>query len=187
MFPEQADSPTFGYSYKVFPGTDPNAATIVFLPGGPGGTSISVERDEDHAPASYTLIATDPRGVGCNAAPSSDYYPDEFYSSLHFADDVIAIIEREKLDNYLIYGVSYGTQLATMVATSTWLVMCTYPTGETGLKSLPYQVGTVAVALLAAATLLRRDPLHVRGPSRRQDTGQPEPTGPTEPTVTATP
>ena len=51
--------------------------------------------------------------------------------------------------------------LALVVVGSTWLVLATYPTGESAFDSWPYQVGMVAVALVAATALLRRDPLHV--------------------------
>jgi pimeloyl-ACP methyl ester carboxylesterase len=62
------------------------------------------------------LITTDPRGVGCNAPESPDYYPAQFYSSVNFADDVIALIEDRQLDNYIVYGISYGTLLGTLLA-----------------------------------------------------------------------
>ena len=116
MFPDRSNSPTFGYSFKLYPGTDPNAATAIYLPGGPGQPGIAVERDEVYAPLDYALLETDPRGVGCNAPESADDYPAEFYSSRYLADDVVAIVERLALDNYILYGISYGTALATMVA-----------------------------------------------------------------------
>lgn len=52
--------------------------------------------------------------------------------------------------------------LAWMVAASTWLVVCTYPTGESAFTSWPYQLGMVAVSLIAAASLLSPDPLRIR-------------------------
>jgi pimeloyl-ACP methyl ester carboxylesterase len=116
MFPEREGSPTFGYSFKVFPGTDPDAATVIYLPGGPGQAGIEAERTPDYAPLSNTLIETDPRGVGCNAPGTPEHYPDEFYRSVYFADDVVALIETLGLDNYMLYGISYGTALATTVA-----------------------------------------------------------------------
>lgn len=116
MFPEYADSPTFGYSFKVHPGTDPDAPTVIYLPGGPGQGSISAERNLGLVPAAYTLIETDPRGVGCNAPASAEHYPDEFYQTTLFAGDVLAIVEHLQLDDYILYGVSYGTVLATVTA-----------------------------------------------------------------------
>jgi alpha-1,6-mannosyltransferase len=52
--------------------------------------------------------------------------------------------------------------LAWVIAGSTWLVLCTYPTGEDALRSWPYQLGVAAVSLLAATALRRRDPLGLR-------------------------
>jgi len=115
MFPDRESSPTFGYSFKVWPG-DPQAATIIYLPGGPGQAGIEAQRTEGYAPPTFTLIETDPRGVGCNAPPDPEYYPAEFYSSVHFADDVLAIVEALGLEDYLLYGISYGTLLGTVVA-----------------------------------------------------------------------
>lgn len=65
----------------------------------------------------------------------------------------------------LVLGAAFAWRarpLAAVVGACTWLVLCTYPTGNSGLESLPYMIGTLAVALLAAASLLRHDPLHVR-------------------------
>lgn len=111
-----AGSPTFGYSFKLHPGTDPDAPTVIFLPGGPGETSIQAERDAAYVPLTYPLITTDLRGTGCNAPVSVDHYPDDFYRSTAFADDVVAIVEELALDDYVLYGLSYGTLLATVVA-----------------------------------------------------------------------
>jgi proline iminopeptidase len=116
MFPERADSPSFGYSFKVHAGTNPKAPAVIYLPGGPGETSISAKRELEFLPPEYTVIQTDPRGLGCNAPPSVDHYPDEFYSSVNFAGDVLAIVQKLRLENYILYGISYGTLLATVTA-----------------------------------------------------------------------
>jgi alpha-1,6-mannosyltransferase len=60
------------------------------------------------------------------------------------------------------------------VAGSTWLVLCTYPTGDEALTSWPYQLTVVAVSLIAASALLRRDPLGLR---RRPHLIDPAPAG----------
>jgi proline iminopeptidase len=116
MLPTTDGSPTFGYSFKLHPGTDPDAPTVIFLPGGPGETSISVERDPTLLPANFSLIQTDPRGVGCNAPESVDQYPSAFYDSSFIAGDVLAITEQIGLSNYVLYGISYGTLVATVAA-----------------------------------------------------------------------
>ncbi|MGH4012305.1 MAG: polyprenol phosphomannose-dependent alpha 1,6 mannosyltransferase MptB [Pseudonocardiaceae bacterium] len=59
--------------------------------------------------------------------------------------------------------------LALVVAASTWLVLATYPTGESAFNAWPYQIGMVAVSLVAAAALLRRDPLHLRVRTQHTD------------------
>src|SRR5918997_1664237 len=48
------------------------------------------------------------------------------------------------------------------VVGSTWLVLATYPTGESAFGSVPYHIGMLAIALLAGTALLRRDPLQLR-------------------------
>lgn len=118
MVPTSEGSPTFGYSFKLHPGTDPNAPTVIFLPGGPGETSISAERDPALLPANYTLIQTDPRGVGCNAPEAVEQYPSEFYDSAFIAGDVLAITEQLGLTNYMLYGISYGSLLGTLAGSS---------------------------------------------------------------------
>ncbi|MGH3787031.1 MAG: polyprenol phosphomannose-dependent alpha 1,6 mannosyltransferase MptB [Pseudonocardiaceae bacterium] len=65
--------------------------------------------------------------------------------------------------------------LAWAVAGSTWLVLCTYPTGQDAFTSLPYQLSVLAVSLVAATALLRRDPLGMRG---RTPLRHPVPAGP---------
>lgn len=118
MFPKRADSPKFGYSFKVYPGTDPSAPTVIYVPGGPGSPSIEPTRSDDllpQVPPELTIIATDPRGVGCNAPSSPDYYPAEFYNSEYSADDILGIVEKLELDHYIVYGLSYGTMLSTLV------------------------------------------------------------------------
>jgi len=47
--------------------------------------------------------------------------------------------------------------LAWVVVASTWLALCTYPTGQSAFNDWPYQLGMVAVALVAGAALLRPD------------------------------
>lgn len=116
MFPDRDGSPTFGYSFKQYPGANPDATTIIYLPGGPGQTGIEEMRDPAYGPLEYSFIETDLRGIGCNAPEAADHYPGEFYNSVYFADDVISIIEHLGLEDYVLYGISYGTQLATMVA-----------------------------------------------------------------------
>jgi len=77
-----------------------------------------------------------------------------------------ALLAPATLPWYLTWALVLGAalpwpprSLAWAVAGSTWLVLCSYPTGEDALSSWPYQFGMVAVSLIAATALLRRDPL----------------------------
>lgn len=99
------------YKYRFLKGSNPSLPVVIYLPGGPGSSSISNE--DPRVSTEYGHIQTDPRGVGCNA---SFYKPYVNLTSEDLADDIIQIIINENLDNYILYGVSYGTALATIVA-----------------------------------------------------------------------
>jgi alpha-1,6-mannosyltransferase len=90
-----------------------------------------------------------------------------------------ALLAPATLPWYLTWALVLGAalpwpprSLAWAVAGSTWLVFCTYPTGEDAFTSWPYQLGMVAVGLVAATALLRRDPL---GLGRRAPLAEPVP------------
>lgn len=94
-----------------------------------------------------------------------------------------ALLAPATLPWYLTWALVLGAallwrprSLAWAVAGSSWLVLCTYPTGESAFSSWPYQLGAVAVSLVAATALLRRDPL---GLHTRQHRADPVPAGPT--------
>jgi pimeloyl-ACP methyl ester carboxylesterase len=114
VVPDDAKSPSFSYAYRVSPGTQPDAPAIVFLTGGPGQGAIAT----DHAefPAENTLVLLDPRGVGCNAPKPGEQFPEAFYTTENLASDVVAVLADLKPSAYVIYGVSYGTMLATVTA-----------------------------------------------------------------------
>ena len=63
----------------------------------------------------YNVIATDPRGVGCNYNESV-FTSQTTVNSQRVAEDVLAIVQKENLRDYSVYGISYGTLVATMVA-----------------------------------------------------------------------
>ncbi|WP_461144394.1 polyprenol phosphomannose-dependent alpha 1,6 mannosyltransferase MptB [Salinifilum aidingensis] len=54
--------------------------------------------------------------------------------------------------------------LTVLVGGQVVLVLAYYPDGEQGMFNWPYMAGVVALALLAAASLLRFDPLNLHGP-----------------------
>lgn len=81
-----------------------------------------------------------------------------------------ALLAPATLPWYLTWGLVLSAafpwprrSLAWAVAGSTWLVLCTYSTGEDAFSAWPYQLGMVIAALVAGSALLRRDPLGLRG------------------------
>ncbi len=100
--------PTFSYSF-FHVAADEGSPTVLFIPGGPGQTSIDNKGVE--IPLSFGIIYTDPRGVGCNEVDSTKT-PDEFYTTQNVASDIVSIVSELKLKNYIIYGQSWGTAVA---------------------------------------------------------------------------
>jgi len=100
----------FSYTYAV--GGEPEAKRpwIVVLPGGPGQASIPMPLA---MPSGFPILRIDPRGVGCNSEPK---LPVKALASAFAAADVAAVIRKENLKSYILYGASYGTLLATLVA-----------------------------------------------------------------------
>jgi pimeloyl-ACP methyl ester carboxylesterase len=64
----------------------------------------------------FNVIYADARGSGCNALPEVPS-PEKVYSIEAVARDLLAVVRAERLTNYIVYGVSFGTAAAT-VATS---------------------------------------------------------------------
>jgi pimeloyl-ACP methyl ester carboxylesterase len=115
MYPDEADSPVFPYTVRLEEGTDPSLPVIVFLPGGPGQGSIEGGREHLPIPPEFSVLYTDPRGIGCNSIETLDR-PEDFYGTARFADDVLAAVEDLGLQDVIYYGHSYGTVLATVTA-----------------------------------------------------------------------
>lgn len=109
--PYDPDGETFTYYVQVLDRGADDRPTVVHIPGGPGLPSIGRGPD---LPDDVNLVLTDPRGVGCNAADAP--HPASFYGTERFAGDVIAAITDLGLDDYILYGHSYGTVLSTVVA-----------------------------------------------------------------------
>lgn len=104
----------FSYGFRYKAPTRAGAPTLVYVPGGPGMTSI--DQIPEFLPEGWGYLMTDPRGVGCNRL--AQLPPAEFYSSAQIAADVIAAIDDRRLEGYILYGLSYGTVLATQIAAS---------------------------------------------------------------------
>lgn len=105
-------SKNFDYSYQVVSFRESDAPTVIYIPGGPGDASIN------HPPeiAANNIILTDPRGVGENRTFWSAGGQAQDLSSEEVAEDIMAIIRERKIKKYSIYGISYGTVVATILA-----------------------------------------------------------------------
>lgn len=113
---DRATTDTFSYGFRFKAPSVAGAPVIVYLPGGPGQTSM--ENPPGFVPDGWGYLMTDPRGVGCNqlAQLPSPQTSGRFFSTREIANDVIAAIENRKLDHYILFGISYGTALGTTVA-----------------------------------------------------------------------
>jgi hypothetical protein len=117
--PVDSDDPsgdTFAYGYRFKPPTDRSAPVLVYMPGGPGQSSI--DNPPMFVPEGWGYLATDPRGVGCNrlADLPSPGLSGRLFSTREIASDTIAAIADRRLTHYILFGISYGTALGTTVA-----------------------------------------------------------------------
>lgn len=110
-FYDRKDSAKFNYSFRTFPGTDANGPVIIFIPGGPGQTSMDSQRLK--LPETATIIQTDPRGVGCNGNAT---FTNEAFQSRYIANDILQIFKIYHGRKFILYGISYGTVVATIAA-----------------------------------------------------------------------
>jgi len=106
----QPNSGTFTY-YFEHDVKNPSQPTIIHLPGGPGGGSIG-ERINLHK---FNYINVDPRGIGCNYH-SEATFSRQALTSWQTIMDIAQVIETLDLNNFVIYGHSYGTVMATILA-----------------------------------------------------------------------
>lgn len=104
---------TFDYRYQYMTAQTSAQTTVVHLPGGPGQGYMGADRDS--YPAQFNHILIDPRTLGCNYQ-SSSVIANDFVSTRQHAADIVAIVKTLGLDNYVLYGISYGTVVATVAA-----------------------------------------------------------------------
>jgi pimeloyl-ACP methyl ester carboxylesterase len=110
VHPGQRGSKSFTYRYHLREAEDPAAPLVIFIPGGPGQSSIGATTS---IPSGLGLARTDPRGAGCNA---NAVFSADSLSSEAIAADILALIRDVKPKRYFLYGSSYGTVVATIVA-----------------------------------------------------------------------
>ncbi len=103
-------SATFKYRFGISLRENTDAPLIIFVPGGPGQTSMDMGLSY---PNEFSVVRTDPRGLGCNEI--SDL-PFDSLSSEEIAHDILAIVRELKPKKYFIHAISYGTIPATMAA-----------------------------------------------------------------------
>lgn len=104
------NSPTFKYRFSKSLREDPNAPIIIFVPGGPGQTSMDMALSY---PNEFAIVRTDPRGVGCN---QNSALSDKSLTSDQIANDIVSIVRELKPKHYFIHAISYGTIPATIAA-----------------------------------------------------------------------
>jgi pimeloyl-ACP methyl ester carboxylesterase len=113
----RANSPTFTYSFQLQAATVGNPTTAPFgimINGGAGAPSIGYASGTVF-PASFNVIYTDVRGVGCNINSANPFRNDALTTEF-FALDTLSIVQVLRLREYVLYGVSYGTVQATVMA-----------------------------------------------------------------------
>lgn len=114
--PTKPNSPKFSYRFK-YEIVNPLAPTVVVIPGGPGQTSISTTTGQwglGAIPTGYNKIYTDPRSLGCNYAIESNVLA-QYLKTEYVVNDIFLALKSINLKNYIIYGASYGTVVATQL------------------------------------------------------------------------
>lgn len=93
---------------------DPKKFTIVILPGGPGGSSSNTYSELYGIPTSQAqYLFIDPRGTGANFNMGVESA--SVMSTATTAQDVLYVVQSARLTNYVIWGSSYGTVIATHI------------------------------------------------------------------------
>jgi len=114
LFPDRTQTKHASYLFDYHPPTSSTFPTVIYILGGPGQSAISSGVGFYSAPDEFGSVLIDPRGVGCNE--SRDFQNDSSISSEFVADDIVEVIRSLQLSNYIIYGISYGTAVGTIVA-----------------------------------------------------------------------
>jgi proline iminopeptidase len=111
------DSPKFTYYFQFQKATSGDSSTApigILINGGAGAPSIGFPQGKLFPPT-YNVINTDVRGVGCNINSSTPFKSDALTTE-YFARDVLSIVQVLRMTQYVLFGVSYGTVQATVMA-----------------------------------------------------------------------
>lgn len=119
VYPDRSGSANFTYRFQYFPPATQGAPTIIVIPGGPGVGLI--ENWTEGGPSDFGLpedagvMFLDPRTVDCNEGDEK-LFPDDALTTEYLAHDILAAVKKLKLKNFILYGHSYGSVLATVTA-----------------------------------------------------------------------
>ena len=121
MYPGTGNSLKFDYRYQFHPSENSlSKPVVIYLPGGPGMTSISQYHDSPFAvlpPGLPNRIYTDQRGTGCNGGTRGQFQT-RAYTGANFANDIVELIkdvQKQGYRKYILYGHSFGTYHASKV------------------------------------------------------------------------
>lgn len=114
--PSKPKSATFEYRFK-YEIVNPLFPTVVILPEDLGQTAIlpTGKWPLGAVPADYNKIYIDPRSQGCNYAPESNVLA-QYLKTEFVVNDIFLALKSIDLKNYIIYGASYGSIVATQLA-----------------------------------------------------------------------
>lgn len=102
------------YAYELIKSAN-SVATILVMTGGPGETLIG-EKPSAYGSLPVDIIQTDYRGLGYNSY-ENETLPFDFFTSEKIASDLVQVILNEGVDKkWILYGVSYGTVIATILS-----------------------------------------------------------------------
>ncbi len=111
--PSSPSSPRLPLAFRFRPPKHSGGLTVVVLQGGPGLPGIG--RQTWPIPDDLGVVQLDPRGVGCNN-PFASCENAASASTAMLADDVLAVLDELRLGPFVLWGASYGSALATVVA-----------------------------------------------------------------------
>lgn len=109
------------YRYRLFRAEREGAPTVIVVPGGPGSDIMRSTPNQAFALGAVStefanVIYADARGSGCNAYGPLEENNDQVYRTESVARDLLEIVRHEELDDYFLYGASFGSAAATVAA-----------------------------------------------------------------------